>query len=143
MKTTVSSASSAQVKAAVLTAVQAKANSEKTNKAVVIPTEKPTTEEKEIKKTLSIEELNDKAERLNLLRVKYNTIREKRKQLDSFSVAHDRNNAQLTLVDAQGMEIRTSNPASIGKLLKDWMCDLNDSLGKVEMEMRNELASFN
>lgn len=91
---------------------------------------------------LSIDEINDKAERLNLLRLKYNTIRDKRKQLDSFTITHDRNNAQLTLVDADGMQISTSNPVSIGKLLKDWMCDLNNGLQNIENEMREELKQF-
>lgn len=91
---------------------------------------------------LTIDEINDKAERLHTLQMKYQTIKDKRKQLDSFTISHDRNNAQLTLVDADGLEINTSNPQSIGKLLKDWMCDLNTSLSHVEEEMRKELSSL-
>ena len=92
---------------------------------------------------LSIDELTDKAERVYLLRQKYQEVREKRKQLESFTISHDKNNAQLTLVDAKGLSISTSNPVAIGKLLSDWMLDLNNHLAKTEEEIRSELERLN
>ena len=92
---------------------------------------------------LSIDELTDKAERVYLLRQKYQEVREKRKQLESFTISHDKNNAQLTLVDAKGLSISTSNPVAIGKLLSDWMLDLNNHLAKSEEEIRSELERLN
>lgn len=114
-----------------------------TNKAVVLLPVKPEEQPTQQARPLTIDEINDKAERLHVLRTKYQTIKDKRKQLDSFTISHDKNNAQLTLIDAEGLEITTSNPQSIGKLLKDWMCDLNTNLELVEDEMRKELLSLN
>ena len=92
---------------------------------------------------MSIDVLMDKADRTYLLRQKYQEIREKRKQLEAFKISHDKNNAQLTLVDAKGLTISTSNPVSIGKLLADWMDDLNTHLKKTEDEIRAELEARN
>ena len=92
---------------------------------------------------LSIDQLTDKADRVYLLRKKYQEIRDKRKQLESFTISHDGDNAQLTLVDANELTISTSNPIAIGKLLKDWMSDLNSVLEKTENEIREELEFLN
>lgn len=94
-------------------------------------------------KRMSIDALMDKADRGYLLRQKYQEIREKRKMLDSFAISHDKDNAQLTLVDAKGLTISTSNPVTIGKLLTDWMNDLNNHLKRTEDEIRTELEAFN
>ncbi|MBP1593020.1 MAG: hypothetical protein H6Q12_38 [Bacteroidetes bacterium] len=91
-------------------------------------------------RALTMEELTDKAERLHLLKLKYEEVKAKRKQLENFSISHDQNNAQLTLIDAKGASITTSNPQSIGKLLIDWMADLNTHLASVENDMRKQLA---
>lgn len=89
---------------------------------------------------LSMEELSEKVDRLHLLRLKHLEIKEKRKQLESFAISHDNNNAQLTLVDANGLSISTSNPQSIGKLIIDWTAELNTVLGKVEEDIRATIA---
>ena len=113
------------------------------------PQEKPIKQEaiceapKKSPVTMSIDVLMDKADRTYLLRQKYQEIRDKRKQLEAFTISHDKNNAQLTLVDAKGLTISTSNPVSIGKLLTDWMEDLNNHLKKTEDEIRTELEAFN
>lgn len=94
-------------------------------------------------KRLSIDELTDKADRVYLLKEKYKEIRAKRKQLEGFTISHDNSNAQLTLVDANGLSISTSNPVAIGKLLSDWAVDLNCHLEKTEGEIRSELEKLN
>lgn len=156
----VSSAKSAEAKAVVLSNVANKKN--ETAPLIVLPslpTEKEETKEQVSAKVetpvqtskkesssvvaapnkrLSIDELTDKAERVYLLRQKYQEVREKRKQLESFTISHDKNNAQLTLVDAKGLSISTSNPVAIGKLLSDWMLDLNNHLAKTEEEIRGQ-----
>ncbi|WP_294683981.1 hypothetical protein [uncultured Bacteroides sp.] len=161
----VSSAKSAEAKAVVLSNVANKKNEtaplivlpslptekEETNEQVSAKVETPVqTSKKESSsvvaapnKRLSIDELTDKAERVYLLRQKYQEVREKRKQLESFTISHDKNNAQLTLVDAKGLSISTSNPVAIGKLLSDWMLDLNNHLAKTEEEIRSELERLN
>lgn len=93
------------------------------------------------KKHLSIDELNDKADRVYLLKGKYQEIREKRKQLEKFTISHDQSNAQLTLVDANGLTISTSNPTAIRKLLMDWMIDLVNHMLKTEDDIRKELEA--
>lgn len=161
----VSSAKSAEAKAVVLSNVANKKN--ETAPLIVLPslpTEKEETKEQVSAKVetpvqtskkesssvvaapnkrLSIDELTDKAERVYLLRQKYQEVREKRKQLESFTISHDKNNAQLTLVDAKGLSISTSNPVAIGKLLSDWMLNLNNHLVKTEEEIRSELERLN
>ena len=161
----VSSAKSAEAKAVVLSNVANKKN--ETAPLIVLPslpTEKEETKEQVSAKVetpvqtskkesssvvaapnkrLSIDELTDKAERVYLLRQKYQEVIEKRKQLESFTISHDKNNAQLTLVDAKGLSISTSNPVAIGKLLSDWMLDLNNHLAKTEEEIRSELERLN
>ena len=161
----VSSAKSAEAKAVVLSNVANKKN--ETAPLIVLPslpTEKEETKEQVSAKVetpvqtskkesssvvaapnkrLSIDELTDKAERVYLLRQKYQEVREKRKQLESFTISHDKNNAQLTLVDAKGLSISTSHPVAIGKLLSDWMLDLNNHLAKTEEEIRSELERLN
>ena len=161
----VSSAKSAEAKAVVLSNVANKKN--ETAPLIVLPSLPTEKEEKKEQvsakvetpvqtskkesssvvaapnKRLSIDELTDKAERVYLLRQKYQEVREKRKQLESFTISHDKNNAQLTLVDAKGLSISTSNPVAIGKLLSDWMLDLNNHLAKTEEEIRSELERLN
>lgn len=158
MKTNVSSAKGAQAKAVVLgNGVNNK--KEEVTPLLLLPTApevkpevkqetKPETkpEAKEnlpVTMCMSIDVLMDKADRTYLLRQKYQEIREKRKQLEAFTISHDKNNAQLTLVDAKGLTIATSNPVSIGKLLNDWMDDLNTHLKKTEDEIRAELEARN
>lgn len=114
---------------------------EKKEEAVPEESEPKTPLQQEQKRVLTMEELTDKAERLHLLRTKYQEVKEKRKQLENFSISHDQNNAQLTLVDAKGASITTSNPTSIGKLLIDWMAELNSALSNVENDMRKQLEA--
>ena len=162
MKTNVSSAKGAQAKAAVLgnpvtnkkkeeapllllpsAPIQEKPKQEATKQEA---TKQEATKQEATRKLLvpmSIDVLMDKADRTYLLRQKYQEIRDKRKQLEAFTISHDKNNAQLTLVDAKGLTISTSNPVSIGKLLADWMNDLNEHLEKTEDEMRAELEARN
>lgn len=160
MKSNVISAKGAEAKAAVLGNAVTNSKQEEAAPLLLLP---PVPEEKKEKqpakvvtpvvsekketataapKRLSIDELTDKADRVYLLRQKYQEVREKRKQLESFTISHDKNNAQLTLVDAKGLSISTSNPVAIGKLLADWMLDLNNHLSKTEKEIRVELEQL-
>lgn len=172
MKTNVNSAKGAQVKAVVLAnngvsekkeeaaapllllpmepATREEPKREVAEKPTIKVEEKPVIKEesqsrfaKLLHKRLSIDELTDKADRVYLLRQKFQTVRDKRKQLEGFTISHETDNAQLTLVDANGLTITTSNPSSIGKLLADWMKDVNESLEKVEKEIRLELETIN
>ena len=45
-------------------------------------------------------------------------------------------------MDAKGLSISTSNPVAIGKLLADWMLDLNNHLSKTEKEIQVELEQL-
>lgn len=166
MKSNVTSAKGAEAKAAVLGNAVANDKKEEVMPLLLLP---PVPEEKKevkpsakaatpvadgkketvtaaasapVSKRLSIDELTDKADRVYLLRQKYQEVREKRKQLESFTISHDKNNAQLTLVDAKGLSISTSNPVAIGKLLADWMLDINNHLSKTEADIRSELEQL-
>jgi hypothetical protein len=104
--------------------------------------EKAIAEAAEKTKRLSIDQISDKAEKLHLLRGRYEEIKNKKRQVENFAISHDRNNARLTLVDAEGYEITTSNPVSIKKVLEDWKTDLNRHLEETEKDMRTELAMY-
>lgn len=95
------------------------------------------------KKTLSIDELTERAEKLHLLKLKYEEIKEKRKQLQAFSISHDEKNAQLTIVDAKGERITTNSPTSISQVITIWADELDSHLSKNEMDMRSILEAFN
>ena len=94
------------------------------------------------KKILSIDELTERAERLNLQRLKYEEIKEKRKQLQTFAISHDDKNAQLTIIDAKGARITTNSPLSIGQVINIWGAELDSHLERVENEMRSILEVF-
>lgn len=158
MKTNVSGAKGAQAKAVVLTGSGVYNKQEESEAPLLLLPMAPVAKEvaksepkQEARKQeaptapkrLSIDELTDKADRIYLLRQKFQTVREKRKQLEGFAISHEKDNAQLTLVDANGLTITTSNPVAIGKLLADWMKDLNENLEKVEREIRIELDILN
>lgn len=166
MKTNASSAKGAQAKAVVLTGNGVSNKQEEVVAPLLLlpmaPADKeepkPTPKEEEkpatkeggqsrfspiFHKKMSIDELTDKADRVYLLKEKYKEIREKRKQLEGFTISHDNSNAQLTLVDANGLSISTSNPVAIGKLLSDWAVDLNNHLERTENEIRSELEKLN
>lgn len=150
MKTNVTSAKGAQAKAVVLGngVNNKKEAAEPLLLLPTVPEAKQEAKQEAPKKSpvamcMSIDVLMDKADRTYLLRQKYQEIRDKRKQLEAFTISHDKNNAQLTLVDAKGLTISTSNPVSIGKLLTDWMDDLNNHLKKTEDEIRAELEASN
>jgi hypothetical protein len=87
---------------------------------------------------LPIDLISDRAEKLHLLQVRRQEIKDKKKQVESFAISHDRNNARLTLVDANRREITTSNQNSIKKVLEDWAMDLDKRLEETENEMRTE-----
>ena len=92
-------------------------------------------------KSLSLDELTDKAERVYLLKQKYAEIREKKQRLERFTIKNDYDTASLTLRDARGETITTHNPRAIGNLLADWAKDLSERLAKVEEELRKELGA--
>lgn len=93
-------------------------------------------------KTLTLDELTDKAERVYLLKQKYAEIRTKKQQLERFTIKKDSDTATLTLRDIKGETITTHNPRAIGNLLADWAKDLTERLVKVEQELRAELNAL-
>lgn len=154
MKKNVSAAQGAQAKVVVLTGNGVSNKKEEVKLPLMVLPSAPTEEAKQEAKQESLQVLNnerqmsidalmDKADRGYLLRQKYQEIREKRRLLDSFAISHDKDNAQLTLIDAKGLTISTSNPVTIGKLLTDWMNDLNNHLKRTEGEIRAELERHN
>lgn len=163
MKTNVTSAKGAQAKAAVLGNAVTNNKKEETPMLLlpVAPVqEKPVVKEKQqqeksanqeatfevAKKSpvaMSIDVLMDKADRTYLLRQRYQEIRDKRKQLEAFTISHDKDNAAVDFSRRKRLTISTANPVSIGKLLTDWMDDLNKHLKKIEGEIRAELEARN
>ena len=137
-------ASAATTASAQVTKVSEICKNEKTVIPVVINTAKKEAETapETGRKSLSLDELTEKAEKLNLLRVKLEDIKDKRKQLQAFQISHDEKNAQLTIVDATGQKISTSSPTSIGQVIDIWGSELDAHLSNVEKSMRAILEAF-
>ena len=107
--------------------------------ASIVPVMKITPKE-EIQPTevppLTMSQLTDRAEKLHLLSVKYNTLQEKRRELERFNISHNSNSAQMSIVDSQGLTFESSNPGSIEQVIKIWKEDFEKAIECTEKEMR-------
>ena len=89
----------------------------------------------------SIEELQAKAEKTAQLVSRYQTIKSKKAEVDSFVILHDSNQAQITIRDVNGREIVTNNPKTIGQVLTTWKADIAEALVKSEQEIREIMSA--
>jgi hypothetical protein len=92
-----------------------------------------------VAKTLSIEDLKDKAVTLHLLKCKHDELNAKRKRLEKFAISHDTENAQIRVVDAQGEDFRSSSPKSIARLIDFWKDEFAEAITDIETQMMNTL----
>ena len=88
-------------------------------------------------KAMDISSIIEKAEKLHLLRKKYEELQEKRKKLDLFAISHDCDNAQLQLADAKGLTFESANPKCIKQIIDIWKIDFNSAIQETENQMRN------
>lgn len=142
MKSTANSAASAQAAAVptastVLTVSKAEESKPKTETAtqttLLLPAEKtPPTGTKEI----STSSILEKAEKLHLLKNKYEELNNKRKSLDLFELSHDKDNAQMQLADANGLSFESSNPRCIKKVIEIWKEEYSTAIEETEKQMR-------
>lgn len=109
--------------------------------AVLIPEVKNQIETTKEQNVPSIEELQAKGLKIFHLTEKYKEIKRKIEIVDRFSILHDKENAQLTIVDTNGEEIQTRNPKSIKQVLEIWRKDLGDALNYREAEIRDLMLS--
>lgn len=71
---------------------ESKPSPEKEKQAsLLLPSENPVNNEK---KEITISSIMEKAEKLHLLKKKYEELNEKRKSLDLFEISHDRDNSK-------------------------------------------------
>ncbi len=84
----------------------------------------------------SIEELQARAEKTSQLVERYQTIKEKKAELDSFVILHDREQARIVITDNNGRRIETYNPKSIAQVVEIWKKDINEALAKAEQDVR-------
>ena len=84
----------------------------------------------------SIEELQAKAEKTAKLVQRYQTIKLKKAEIDSFVILHESDRAQLEIEDCNGRRIVTQNLKSIEQVLVIWKNDINEALTKAEQEIR-------
>ena len=89
---------------------------------------------------LTISQITERSEKLHLLSCKYNTLQEKRKELERFKIAHNSNSAQMSIVDSQGLTFESSNPGSIGQVIKIWKEDFEKAIEATEAEMRTLIS---
>ncbi|MCL2597280.1 MAG: hypothetical protein FWD66_06430 [Paludibacter sp.] len=89
----------------------------------------------------SIEELQAKAEKTAQLVQKYQTIKAKKAEVDSFVILHENEQAMMQIVDVKGRVIKTSNPKSIEQVLTIWKSDICEALIKAEKEVREIMSA--
>lgn len=84
----------------------------------------------------TIQEMQGKAKKMNLLSEKYDNLSYKKQDLDVFSISHDGDTAHLILTDAKGHRFESSNPVCIRKLIEIWKQTYSEALDRTENEMR-------
>jgi hypothetical protein len=89
---------------------------------------------------LSIEDLKNRAVALTLLNQKHDDLTEKRKRLERFAIVHDQNNAQITVLDAQGEEFMSTSPKSIKKLIEFWSEEFREAIAENETQIKAMFA---
>lgn len=101
----------------------------------------PVNNEPVIKPIPSISDLMEKAEKLHLLKEKYDDLTRKRKSLDAFEISHDKENAQIEIVDANGLEFNSSNPRCIAQVLDIWKQDYANAIEVTEQKIRTLMGA--
>ena len=86
---------------------------------------------------LTMSQLTERSEKLHLLSVKYNSLQEKRKELERFKISHNSNSAQMSIVDSQGLTFESSNPGSMTQVIEIWKEDFEKVIEATEKEMRS------
>lgn len=89
----------------------------------------------------SISDLMEKAEKLHLLKEKYDDLTKKRKSLDAFEISHDKENAQIEIVDANGMEFQSGNPRCIAQVIDIWKQDYASAIESTEQKIRTLMGA--
>lgn len=105
------------------------------------PTQQPEVyQELPVQKTiLTFREMQEKAEKMHLLSGKYDSLNNKKKDLDLFSISHDRDTARMRITDAKGQIFESSNPVCIRQLIDIWKKSYAEAMVKIEEEMRTLL----
>ena len=85
----------------------------------------------------TIQEMQEKAEKMHLLSEKYDKLNSKKQKLDVFSISHDGDTATMRLTDAKGAYFESSNPVCIRQLIDIWKKTYTDTMAKTVEEMRS------
>lgn len=118
---------------------ESKPSPEKEKQAsLLLPSENPVNNEK---KEITISSIMEKAEKLHLLKKKYEELNEKRKSLDLFEISHDRDNSQMQLVDIKGLTFESSNPKCIKKVIEIWKEEFTTAIEEAEKQMRSLISA--
>lgn len=104
-------------------------------KVVVTDKKEPVTQPK-APTAPNIEDLKARASLMTILSQKHEDLTSKRRELERFAISHDKNNAQMSVVDANGKEFSSSNPKSIGQLLTIWKAEFEEAIKATEEELR-------
>ena len=92
------------------------------------------------KHSLTMSQITERAEKLHLLSVKYNNLQEKRRELDRFSISHETDLSQMTIVDSNGLRFDSNNPGSIAQVIDIWKNDFAKAITNTEAEMRTLIS---
>lgn len=90
---------------------------------------------------LSIQDIQNKAEKLHLLSNKYAEYQAKLKELERFEISHVSDNAQMSIIDSNGLSFESSNPKSIAQVIEIWKTDFQNAIKKTESSMRELIGA--
>lgn len=93
------------------------------------------------RKELTLQELKNRATIIHLLDEKHTKLISKRASLDTFSIKHEKDNAQIVVTDANGEEFRSSSPKTIGQLIKFWKEEFDEAIEELEAEIKKQFAA--
>lgn len=109
--------------------------------------ETETTEEAEAKtaeplekKSLSIQEIKDKASKLVALADAHSDLVEKRKEFEEFQLLHDSKKPEIRLTDVNGQVVKTYNQNVVEQFYVVLFTEYNKQIDKLEAELNNLLS---
>ena len=92
------------------------------------------------KKSLSIQEIKDKASKLVVLADAHSDLVGKRKEFEEFQLLHDSKKPEIRLTDVNGQIVKTYNQNVVEQFYVVLFTEYNKQIDKLETELNNLLS---
>ena len=92
------------------------------------------------KKSLSIQEIKDKASKLVALADAHSDLVEKRKEFEEFQLLHDSKKPEIRLTDVNGQVVKTYNQNVVEQFYVVLFTEYNKQIEKLETELNSLLS---